>query len=67
MQQQVLLQQPKAPKRPGVSEGQCGMMLITGKFCVPEKDAAQELCIATELIKVSLLYISKLNNNVLNK
>lgn len=42
-------------------------MLITGKFCDPEKDTVQELCIATELIEVSLLYISKLNKNVLNK
>lgn len=67
MQQQVLLQQPKAPRRPGVPEGLCGMMLITGNFGVPEKDTAQELCIATELIEVSLLYINMLNKNLFSK
>lgn len=64
--QQVLLQQPKAPRRPGVPEGLCGMMLITGNF-VPEKDTAQELCIATELIEVSLLYINMLSKNLFSK
>lgn len=68
MQQQVLVQQLKAPRRPGVPEGLCGMMLITGNFCVPGKDTAQELCIATtELIEVLLLYIKMLNKNLLNK
>lgn len=39
------------------------MTLITGNFCVPEKNTAQELCIATEMIEVSLLRISMLNKN----